>query len=301
MKNTIYGQLTVFHTIVAQGSISAAARQLEVGAPAVSKSLKQLEVQIGLPLFNRSTRRLELTEAGQLLLMRTSDIIEALQYAVESVQDLGSKPIGHVRITVVRFVYQCLIRPHLEAFSQCYPDITLEISVNDGTVDIFEQKFDLGVRFGDKIEEGMVAQKIMPAMKEGLYVSHNYIKQYGMPKTLNALTQHCLIGYRFMTANRILPLILNNKNKEITIDMPQHFITNDIDVIADGVRKGLGIGRLFTVVHEQLPDKEAFIPVLKPYWRGYPAVYLYYLQHSQKAKRVRVLIDFLLEKANAIS
>lgn len=54
-------------------------------------------------------------------------------------------------------------------------------------------------------------------------------------------------------------------------------------------------------MHEQLPDKEAFIPVLKPYWRGYPAVYLYYLQRSQKAKRVRVLIDFLLEKANATS
>lgn len=84
MNSAIYGQLTVFHTIVVQGSISAAARQLEVGAPAVSKSLKLLEAQIGLPLFNRTTRRLELTEAGQLLLSRTADVIDALQYGDRS-------------------------------------------------------------------------------------------------------------------------------------------------------------------------------------------------------------------------
>jgi len=300
MDSALYGQLIVFHAIAAEDSISGAARRLGLGVPAVSKSLKALEARMGVPLFNRTTRRLEITEAGQMLLTRSNDAMQSLSFAVESVQDLGQTPSGAVRITVARFAYLCILKPLLGQFCQTYPEIRLEISLYDGTVDILDQGFDLGIRFGDRVEEGMVARLLMAPFREGLYVSQDYVRRHGMPQSPDDLLSHQLIGYRFITANRILPLILDKAGEELTVDMPSSIVTNDIEVIADAVRQGLGIGRLFEPVHAQLPDRDAFVPVLAPFWRTYPAVYLYFPQNSQRAKRIRALIDFLAGHAPTI-
>ncbi len=295
MENALFGQLTVFHAIASEGSISGAARRLGLGVPAISKTLKALEGNMGVPLFNRTTRRLEITEAGQMLLERSGDAMQSLRYAVESVQDLGQTPSGAVRITVARHAYKCLLKPRLARFCETYPGIRLEISVYDGTVDILDQGYDMGIRFGDRVEEGMVARRLTEPFREGLYVSDEYLRRFGTPEGPEDLQGHKLIGYRFSTAGRLLPLILNRDGEELTVDMPISITTNDIDVIADSVRQNLGIGRLFEPVHRQLPDRDAFIPVLEPFWRGYPALYLYFPQNSQRAKRIRAVIDFLAE------
>ncbi|UOO81068.1 LysR family transcriptional regulator [Uruburuella testudinis] len=297
MNSAIYGQLTVFQAIVAEGSISGAARRLETTAPSVSKSLKLLETHIGLPLFHRTTRKIELTEAGRLLQERTANVVQSLVSAVESVQDLGGNPAGSVRMTVPRFAFQSIIRPHYAEFCRRYPHVQLEISVNDGTVDIIEQGFDLGIRFGDTVGENMVARRLSEPVMQGLYVSADYRAQYGLPQTPAELSNHRLIGYRFITANRILPLVLDDKGQDLTVDMPVSVMVNDIEVMNDAVRKGLGIGRIFDLTWRLLPDREDFIPVLQDYWQRYPAVYLYYPQHSQKARRIGVVVDFLTEKA----
>ncbi|TNG95238.1 LysR family transcriptional regulator [Pasteurellaceae bacterium USgator11] len=300
MHNAIYGQLTVFHAIAAQGSISGAARQLEIGAPAVSKSLKQLEQHIGLPLFNRTTRKLELTEAGILLLERSGEAVKSLQYAVESVHDLGQTPTGRVRITVPRIAYLLVLKPHFAEFCRCYPQVELEISMYDGTVDIIKEGFDLGIRFGHAIEENRVARKLLPPFRGGLYVSKTYADQFGVPQSLAELPQHKLIGFRFMTANSLFPLSLNDNGHEISIDMPTPLIVNSLEVVLDAVRQGLGIGRVFEPILALEVDAADFIPVLEPHWKHYPPLSLYYPQHSQKAKRIRVLIDFLAEKMASV-
>lgn len=297
MDNALFGQLTVFHAIASEGSISGAARRLGLGVPAISKSLKALEGSMGVPLFNRTTRRLEITEAGQMLLNRSGDALQSLRYAVESVQDLGQTPSGAVRITIARHAWLCLLKPRLARFCETYPQIRLEISVYDGTVDILEQSYDMGIRFGDRVEDGMVARRLTEPFREGLYVSEGYLRQYGTPKDPEDLQSHKLIGYRFITAGRMLPLILNRDGEELTVDMPVSIVTNDIDVIANGVRQDLGIGRLFEPVRRHLPDRDAFIPVLEPYWRNYPALYLYFPQNSQRAKRIRAVIDFLADSS----
>nr|WP_232313045.1 LysR family transcriptional regulator [Enterovibrio coralii] len=109
MNGATYNQLVMFHTIVKEGSISQAARKLEIAPPSVSQALKTLEAQLGLPLFTRTTRKMELTEAGQLLLERTLAATSELAVAVESIRDLSIQPSGKVRLTTPRFFYQyCL-------------------------------------------------------------------------------------------------------------------------------------------------------------------------------------------------
>lgn len=299
MDASTYGQLRVFHAIAAEGSISAAARRLEMAPPSVSHALKQLEQKIGVPLFSRTTRKIQLTQSGEHLLRRTRDALDSLQNALEAAQPDGQAPAGLVRITLSRFAYQLLLKPVLPEFRERYPHIQLEISLNDALADFVKDGFDLGVRFGNHLEDGMVARQLMRPFKEGIYVSRAYAEQHGVPQTPEALAHHPLIGYRFISSNRTRPLALNINGQTTTLDLPAPLLCNDPEIIADCTRMGLGIGRIFAVNMQALPDKAEFIPVLEAYWCDSPPLYLYYLQHSQRAKRVQTVIDFLLEKAAA--
>ncbi len=296
MNNVIYNQIRIFQSIAREGSISAAARKLEITPPSVSKALKLLEQHIGHPLFVRTTRRIELTDTGQQLLTQTSAMVDSLEQALENIRDQSHAPSGMVRITLSRFAYLLILKPAMAEFCARYPGIQLEISVYDGTVNIVDERFDLGIRFGDILEGGVVARQLMKPFREGLYASSAYLNAFGVPVTPADLQQHKLIGYRFITNNRILPLILDHNGEQLTVDMPGQLISNDIEVMADGIRNGLGIGRLFEPVYQLQPDKEAFIPVMENYWKMYPPVYLYYPKSAGKTKRVKTMIDFLIEK-----
>lgn len=297
MNGTTYNQLMMFHTIAQEGSITAAARKLEIAPPSVSQALKMLEEQLGLPLFTRTTRRIELTEAGQLLYERTLASMSELNLAVESVSDLSRIPSGKVRITVPRFVYQSLLKPIYIEFCQRYPSIQLEISVSDKAIDIIRDGFDMGIRFGDRVEEGMIARQLTLPVKEALFASPDYVEQYGLPETPDDLKQHKLIQYRFISSNQVAPLNLNNQGETITVNMPTALIVNDTDVMIDAAHNGLGIGRIVTPMVEEGFKKGEIVPVLEEYWQPYSGLYVYFHKNTQKAKRVRVLIDFLLDKA----
>lgn len=297
MNGTTYNQLMMFQTIAQEGSITAAARKLEIAPPSVSQALKMLEEQLGLPLFTRTTRRIELTEAGQLLYERTLASMSELNLAVESVSDLSRVPSGKVRITVPRFVYQSLLKPIYIEFCQRYPSIQLEISVSDKAIDIIRDGFDMGIRFGDRVEEGMIARQLTLPVKEALFASPGYVEQYGLPETPDDLKQHKLIQYRFISSNQVAPLNLNNQGETLTVNMPTALIVNDTDVMIDAAHNGLGIGRIVTPMVEEGFKKGEIVPVLEEYWQPYSGLYVYFHKNTQKAKRVRVLIDFLLEKA----
>ena len=296
MDNSFYGQLNVFQTIAQEGSISAAARKLEIAVPSASQALKLLEQKIGVPLFHRTTRNIQLTDAGRQLLERTEQAMATLHQAFEEVRNFGEQVSGTVRITMARVMYQLVLRPHLAEFHQRYPQIQLEISLNDGLSHLIEDGIDLGIRFGNRLDEGTVARKLLNGTQEGLYVSQSYTARHGTPKTPKDLPAHKLIGYRFISSNRIEPLVIAQNGQETAVEMDTPLICNDPEILLDATRQGLGIGRVFTHNMQQQPDHADFVPVLQKYWRQYPPLYLYYLQHSQRTKKVQAVIEFLLEK-----
>lgn len=300
MKGSTFNQLTIFQAIVQEGSIRGAARKLEIAPPSASQALKLLEVSLGMPLFNRTTRRLELTEAGHLLYDQINKPIQTLDYAFESVRDLTEVPSGRVSITLPRFVYQFFLRPVYAEFCQRYPDIQLEISVSDEAVNILSAGYDLGIRFGDRIEPGMVARQVTAPMQEALFASEAYLSQFGTPATPEDLQQHKLVQYRYIASNQLAPLTIQNKGQTLTVDMPLALVVNDTDAMVDAAEKGLGIGRIVEpMVKEQLADGR-LIPILKDYWAPYPGLYIYFIQNSQKARRIRVLVDFLVAKGKTL-
>jgi len=295
MNGTTFNQLVMFQAIAKEGSITKAAQKLEIASPSVSNALKALEEQLGLPLFTRTTRRIELTEAGRQLYESTAESVNELSFALESVSDLSKVPSGKVRLTLPRFVYQYLLKPVYAEFCHRYPRIELEVSVSDAAIDILKEGFDLGIRFGDRVEEGMVARQLTPPMREALFASPDYIETYGQPTTPEDLKQHKLIQYRFITSNQIAPLLLDKSGEKLIVNMPNALIVNDTDLMLDATINGIGIGRIVEPMIQDLLEKKALVPVLEEYWCPYSPLYIYFHRNSQKAKRVRVLIDFLLE------
>ncbi|USD67009.1 LysR family transcriptional regulator [Vibrio sp. SCSIO 43136] len=295
MKGTTYNQLQVFQAIVREGSIRGAARKLEMAAPSVSQSLKLLEANIGLTLFHRTTRKIELTEAGRLLHERTMSAMDSLNYALESVQELSDEPSGPLRVTIPRFVYNTYFQKVYADFCRLYPQIQLEVSISDAAIDIAKEGFDLGLRFGSIVDEDMVAKQLTPPMKEALFASPSYIEKNGQPKSLDDLKQHRLIQYRFMTSNKLARLNLVENGQETQVEIPISMIVNDTDLMVDAAKEGLGIGRLvYPALEPHLKDK-SLLPILETRWSTYPGIYVYFNRNSQKVKRVRVFIDYLLK------
>ena len=296
MNSTEYGQLLIFQRIAQEGSIAGCSRALGISVPAVSKALKSLEKRLGVPLFQRSTRRIQLTDTGIQLLEQTQSAVENLATAFENAKAHANTPSGTVRITLSQVAFALILQPVYAEFHARFPEILLDISINNATVNIIEEKFDLGIRFGHALEDGIVARPLTSPIREGLFVSQPYAKQHGIPETLDELKQHSLIGYRFITANRFHSLTLIENGQPHTIEMPMSLICNDSEMVIDAIRQGIGIGRMFEPQYALLPDKTHFKPILKSHWQTFEPLYLYYQPQAQKAKRVQVVIDFLLEK-----
>lgn len=299
MNGTIYNQLIMFHAIVREGSITKAAKQLQVATPSVSNALKALESELGLPLFTRTTRSIELTEAGKMLHLSTSTSMSELSLAVESISDLTGKPSGKVRISIPRFVYLYLVKPIYAEFCRQYPDIELEISVSDATIDILKEGIDLGIRFGEKVEQGMVARALTKPMKEALFASPDYIDKHGLPVKTEDLASHKAIQYRFVASHQLAPLHLRKGQDDIHVNMPSALIVNDTGLMIDAALKGLGIGRIVQPIVEDYFASGELVPILQDHWFQYAGLYLYFHKNSQRARRVRVLIDFLLQHARS--
>ncbi len=294
MNGSTFNQLTIFHAIAREGSISKAANKLSMASPSVSNALKGLEKQLGLPLFTRTTRKIELTEAGRLLHQSTAELLTELDLAFESIGDLSQDPSGKVRITLPRFVYQYLFQTIYADFCREYPNIELEVSISDAAINILDEGYDLGIRFGDRVEEGMVARQLTPPMKEAFFASPEYIAQFGLPQSPEDLKRHKLIQYRFIASNQLAPLLLDNKGESLTVNMPHAMVVNDTSLMLDAALKGLGIGRMVAPMIQHYIDKGQLVPVLEDYWYPYAGLYVYFHQNTQKARRVRVLIDYLL-------
>lgn len=300
MNGSTFNQLNIFKTIVQEGSIRGAARKLKIAPPSVSQALKELETQLNLLLLNRTTRRIDLTDAGQQLYEQINGAITTLDEALESVQQINGRPVGKVSITLPRFVFQFFLKPIYGEFCQLYPEIELEISVSDQAVNIVNEGLDLGIRFGNRVEQGMVARQLTEPMKEALFASEEYVARHGLPEKPADLKQHKLIQYRFIASNKQAPLILRHEDEDITVKMPKALIVNDTDAMLDAAEKGLGIGRMVTPMVSDKLSSGQFKPILQEYWYPYSGLYLYFARNSQKAHRVRVLIDFLLEKSQQL-
>ena len=193
MKTTLE-ELLAFTTIVNTGSITAAAERLELTTSGVSRSLNRLEEKLGVVLLRRTTRRIELSEEGELFLARARGILESVEDAEDQVAVRRGKPAGRLRLNAASPFMLHVVVPLVGDFRARYPEVQLELQTSDEIIDLLERRTDIAIRIGPLRDSTLHARPLGASLQRVL-ASPRYLKRYGTPHGVTQLAQHSLLGY----------------------------------------------------------------------------------------------------------
>ena len=182
--------IEVFLTIVREGSMRAAADALGVGASAVTLQLKALEERLGIELFFRTTRSIELTDAGKVLFDAAAPAHRDLTYAIKKTREMAQSTTGTLRLSLSRGAYIAALAPVLDEFLAEHPGINLDISWSEELVDIIRTGFHAGIRMGDVLAPDMIAVRITEPIESAFFAAPSYLETHGTPKTPRDLLDH---------------------------------------------------------------------------------------------------------------
>ena len=274
------------------GSFTAAAKVLDLTPAAVSKNVAALEAQLKVRLFNRTTRQLSLTEEGKAFIAQTRLGLSSLEAAAAAATQ-GLKPQGWVRVNCSIGFGRRFVLPLLPAFYAAYPDVRVELNLNDQKVDLVQEGFDVGIRGGSEPPEGMVARAICK-LNTVLVATPQYLSKHGTPQHYSELAGHKLLRVKFLTG-LITPWLFKDKGKLVALEGQATLLISDPEVIVDAALLHMGIARMgrhhaFAVL--QRGDLVEVLP--RQHHSGSAHMTMFYPHRAGLAPRVRVLVDFLL-------
>jgi DNA-binding transcriptional LysR family regulator len=292
--------LRAFRAIAEFGSFTRAAAALDVTASALSQTMQQLENQLGTRLLQRTTRRVGLTEAGQEMLHRITPALNELELAMDAVRQHGDRPRGTLRLTISSVVSQTIIEPMLGEFVARWPDVQLDIRVDNALSDLIAEGFDAGIRLGERVERDMVAVPIGSNQRAVVVGSPAYFKRCGHPKHPKDLQKHNCIKFRLPTSGATYRWEFAHRSGakkghwyEIAVD--GSLTVNDLPLAMRAAEDGIGITMLLEISARPALDAGRLESVLEAWLPPFDGFYLYYPSRFQVPPKLRVFIDFIRE------
>ena len=185
--------LQIFVEVMRHGSFAAVARERNIDPSSVSRTVASLESELGIRLFQRTTRKLSPTEAGMTYFERVEPLIEEMQEAADIAKDISGNPKGTIRVTCsVSFGIKCIV-PLLPEFEAKYPELTVDLLLTDSVVDLFTERIDVAIRLGQLTDSTLIIQKLMET-RYSVCASPDYLERFGTPKIPQDIEQHnCLL------------------------------------------------------------------------------------------------------------
>ncbi|WP_439892597.1 LysR family transcriptional regulator [Ralstonia sp. 25C] len=288
--------LDALRRVAEAGSFTHAAAALDVSTSALSQTIRRLESALGAQLLARTTRQVSVTEAGEALLAVARPGLDALYGAMAEVSERATEPRGILRVTASRVAYQAVLEPALAAFLSRYPRIELEVSVDDGLSALVADRFDVGIRFGERVERDMVSVPIGPARRIAVVGSPAYLQSHGTPKTPDALREHRCIRYRFPSSGALYAWEFGEPGPGgaiQTVDVAGGLVTNDVLAMVGAARQGIGLAHVLEdLVAEDLAAGR-LVRVLEAWCPAMYRFHLYFPRTPQMPGKLRTFIDFL--------
>jgi len=287
-------EIQAFVHIVKAATMTAAAVRLGVAKSAVSRRLSELEEQLGVELFHRTTRKLVLTESGQGFYTRCIQILADIEEAEHAVSQSHHELSGQLRVAAPLSFGVMHLGPAIIEFQKQHPKLSFDINFNDRQIDLIQEGFDLGIRIADLKDSSLIARKLAK-MSTVVCASPGYIKQHGAPITPEELVNHPCITYSYLDNPNHWSFI-NNQGAEQIIKVPKLMQANNGSFLSCAAIAGLGILRQPTFISYESITKGQLIPILQNFSIAEINAYAIYPPTRHLSQRVRRFIDFLVER-----
>jgi DNA-binding transcriptional LysR family regulator len=297
MEREDWGSLAAFAVVAEERSFTRASARLGVSPSALSHTMRRLEEKFGVQLLARSTRSVSTTQAGERLLARLSPAINEISTAVEQLGEISGRPSGHIRISAPGEAARRVIAPALPKFVGAYPDIVVEVLIEQAFTNIVERRLDAGIRLGESLEKDVVAVPVSGPLRMAVIASPAYVKRHGMPRTPRDLRSHRCINLRLPTAGTIYKWEFERGTEKIEVAVDGPLIFDAGGMIIDAALAGLGIGY---VLEDRAREhfKSGTMARLLPDWcPPFPGFHLYYPGRRQLSPALGAFIEAIRVRA----
>lgn len=292
MKNPSTTDLSIFLCIAQHLNFSRAAVDLGLTPSALSHSLRALENRLGVRLFNRTTRSVALTEAGERLYARLKPAFRDIEDALEDLNHFRDKPSGNLRMTSGRQACELVLLPIASEFLKIYPDIRLEVVESDALLDIVASGFDAGVRFGNRLEADMVSMPIGSNLRSVVVGSPGFFERHPAPQKPEDLHALPCIRHRFPSGSMYRwEFERGGIEQEIEVNGP--LTLGDVSLMIGPALKGLGLAYVFEDMAREHLASGRLVQVLADWCPYYPGLHLYYPSRRHVPAPLKAFIDFV--------
>lgn len=278
------------------GSFAEAARRLSVTPAAVGKSVAKLEARLGVRLFQRSTRSLTLTEAGQLFLREVSASLNTIQNAVANLASAGGQPAGTLKVSMGTAFGRLYVVPLLGEFLRCYPAINPDWHFDNRQVDLIGQGFDAAIGGGFELPQGVVARKLTVAHRV-LVASQAYLQEHAAVSEPEDLAQHQGILIRSPQTGRIRSWQLTSRTRQHSpLSLKVRITMSDSEAACATAIQGLGIALVSMPFAVPYLESGALRRVLPDWYVDDGNISIYYAEHKLLPGKTRAFVDFIIEQ-----
>ena len=293
--------LNAFVAVARAGGFRDGARASGASASGLSEAVRRLEAQLGVRLFNRTTRSVVPTEAGEGLLERLGPALTEVEAALDVVNGFRDRPAGSLRLNVPVSAARLALPAIVPSFLAAYPDIRLEVIAEEGFVDVFAAGCDAGIRYDERLEQDMIAVPIGPRVQRfAAAASPTYLDRHGRPQHPRELLGHACLRGRFPSGAMTL-WEFERDGEAVRIDPTGPLIVTAggaADLAVDAAVAGAGIVNLFEDWLRPHLDSGALEPVLEPWWPSFSGPFLYYSGRRLVPAPLRAFVDFIKARAD---
>ncbi len=288
--------LSALVTVVRAGGFREGARASGVSASSLSEAVRRLEAKLGVRLLNRTTRSVAPTEAGARLIERLVPALGEVEAALDVVNAFRDRPAGTLKLNVPASVARLVLPPIVTPFLKAYPDIRMEVIVEDSFVDVLAAGCDAGIRYDERLEQDMIAVPIGPRVQRfATAASPAYLEAHGRPEHPRDLLAHACLRGQF--ASGAIPTWEFERSGEVVrVDPGGPLVVRlgaAVDLAISAAVAGLGIIHLFEGWLRPELDTGALEPVLESWWESFPGPFLYYPGRRHLPAPLRAFVDFI--------
>jgi DNA-binding transcriptional LysR family regulator len=293
MRGNQYSELKAFVAVVAHGNFARAAAELGMSASALSQTIRELETRLGMRLLNRTTRSLSLTDAGARLHARFRPAMIEMEAALDDVARLRDAPRGTLRVHVPSVAAAAYLRPVLGRFHAAYPDIVLDLTINDTVIDIVQAGYDVGARLGEYLAADMVAVRLGGEQRQLVVAAPDYVARHGRPRTPADLLSHRCINWRQPGSAGCYKWEFISGGQWFAVAVSGPLIVSDRSMAVAAAVQGVGLAFWAEELLRPLIDEGKLVPLLEAWCGTFPGWFLYYPKQRYVPPTVRALVDFM--------